>query len=310
MKISFICTVYNEAGSINRLLSSVSRQTIAPSEFVICDAGSTDDTVERIQKWAEKQPFKVVVIVKKSASISRGRNVAIEHATYPIIAVTDGGCELHPEWLAEITAPFRAPNIGVSYGRTRAFGDTRVGKAFAGFYNNKTNIDDAGGTELSSRSVAFTKTACEQVGGYPEWLTLAGEDTLFFLDINKITDVAQAPKAICHWWHGQETLKKIARIHIRNAIGCGEARMFALQHIIITGICVYALAILPLLFFRPLIGLLLLASYIAYNARASVKTVAVTGFVDSFIVLPVVLCVRDFGTAIGFWRGLIFGKRP
>ena len=56
--------------------------------------------------WGAEQPFAVRVREAPGANISRGRNLAIELASGPIIAVTDAGTRLEPQWLAALTAPF------------------------------------------------------------------------------------------------------------------------------------------------------------------------------------------------------------
>ncbi|MEK7323722.1 MAG: glycosyltransferase, partial [Chloroflexota bacterium] len=51
MKVSLILTVLNEGEYIRRLLESVSRQSRLPDEVVVCDGGSTDDTVAVIDEY-------------------------------------------------------------------------------------------------------------------------------------------------------------------------------------------------------------------------------------------------------------------
>ncbi len=49
--VSLITTLYNEEGSIRALLDSILTQPRPPDEIVICDAGSTDRTVEIINEY-------------------------------------------------------------------------------------------------------------------------------------------------------------------------------------------------------------------------------------------------------------------
>ncbi len=79
MQVSVVATVYNEQKSIGRLLASLAEQTRLPDEVVICDGGSTDETVRLIREWAEAQGGclgEVKVFVEPGANISRGRNAA------------------------------------------------------------------------------------------------------------------------------------------------------------------------------------------------------------------------------------------
>src|ERR1044071_4185730 len=101
--ISLIATVLNEGESIHRLLRSLVAQTRLPDEIVIVDGGSRDNTVTLIQSYTDRLPLRV--LVEQGANISRGRNRAIAATQGDIIAVTDAGVELAPDWLEKITRP-------------------------------------------------------------------------------------------------------------------------------------------------------------------------------------------------------------
>lgn len=173
--ISVITTVYNEVQSIDRFLASLAEQTLQADEIVIVDAGSTDGTLKRLTVAAESDARLRIIV--EPGNRSHGRNTAIENATHRIVACTDGGCTLDPEWLEHLAAPFDAGADWV-----------------AGFYrvDARTAIDRCVGLTIvfvieevdpnmflpSARSMAMTKSAWEQAGGFPEDADFA-EDTLF-----------------------------------------------------------------------------------------------------------------------------------
>src|SRR4051794_1298089 len=103
MQVSLIVTVFNEGESIRSLMDTLDAQSPQPDEIVITDGGSTDSTVSILKEYTEKLPLKIVEV--PGANISRGRNEAIRAAQGPIIAVTDAGVRLHPNWLEEIVKP-------------------------------------------------------------------------------------------------------------------------------------------------------------------------------------------------------------
>jgi hypothetical protein len=77
----------------------------------------------------------------------------------------------------------------------------------------------------SSRSLAFKKSAWEAAGGYPEWLTRTGEDTLFALGLKQHTKFwAFVPEAVVEWYAPDE-LRSYWRKQYEWSIGDGEAAL-------------------------------------------------------------------------------------
>ncbi len=60
-RISVAMTTYNGAPYVDEQLASFCSQTRLPDELVICDDGSTDGTIEKIQAFASRAPFEVRV---------------------------------------------------------------------------------------------------------------------------------------------------------------------------------------------------------------------------------------------------------
>src|SRR5689334_1856554 len=115
MPITLIATILNEAKSIHILMDSIAAQTRRPDEVIICDGGSSDGTPHIVRAYADRLPVRVIEL--PGANISAGRNAAIRAASHELIAVTDAGVRLEPEWLARIIAPLETdPNIQVVAG--------------------------------------------------------------------------------------------------------------------------------------------------------------------------------------------------
>jgi glycosyltransferase involved in cell wall biosynthesis len=181
--ISLIATVLNEGASIHRLMRSLAAQTRLPDEVVIVDGGSTDDTVAIIQTYADRLPLRV--LVEPGCNISAGRNRAIAAARGDIIAGTDAGVELAPDWLENITRPLlNDPAVQVVGGFFDAQANTPFELAMGATVLPLADEINPATFLPSSRSVAFRKTAWEAVGGYPEWLDYC-EDLIFDLRLKK-----------------------------------------------------------------------------------------------------------------------------
>ena len=235
MKTSVIVTVKNEGESIHRLLDSLAVQTCAPDEVVVCDGGSTDGTLD-VLRAENRLPLKV--IVRPGANISQGRNAAIAEAAGEVIACTDSGVVLAPEWLQELVAPFDEKTL-------RVWETLRV-SAVAGFFlpDPHTAFEVAMGATVlpqmdeirpetfmpSSRSVAFRKEAWQAVGGYPEWLDYC-EDLVFDFALRKLGPFVFAPKAIAHF-RPRGSLGAFFRQYYHYARGDGKADLFRRRHAI------------------------------------------------------------------------------
>jgi glycosyltransferase involved in cell wall biosynthesis len=105
-RVTLISTVLNEASNAYAWLNSLLEQSRLPDEVVITDGGSQDGTLSLLREIALTFPIPLRVIEAPGSNISQGRNQAIKAATHPLIACTDFGCQLAPEWLEKLVLPF------------------------------------------------------------------------------------------------------------------------------------------------------------------------------------------------------------
>jgi glycosyltransferase involved in cell wall biosynthesis len=233
VKVSVIITVKDEVDSIDRLMESLAAQTRPAAEIVVVDGGSTDGTIERLMRHTESLPLRV--LVRPGFNISQGRNAAIAAATGEIIASTDAGVRLEPQWLAELVAPIEANQADVASGffvpdPHGAF-ETALG---ATTLPALADIDPQKFLP-SSRSVAFRKSAWQQVGGYPEWLDYC-EDLVFDFALRHAGfRFMFVPKAIVHFCP-RPNLAAFLRQYYRYARGDGKADLWRRRHAVRYGI--------------------------------------------------------------------------
>ncbi len=234
MKVTVIATVLNEGQNVRRLLDSLAAQTRPPDEVVIVDGGSTDDTSAVLESCAAEGQLPLRVISCPGANISQGRNAAIDAARGEIIACTDAGVRLSPDWLAELIAPFEAPD-----------GDGVA--VVSGFFapDPQTDFETAlGATTLpaltdivperfspSSRSVAFRRSAAQAVDGYPAWLDYC-EDLIFDFKLReRYGPFPFAPRAVVYF-RPRSNLRAFVKQYYRYARGDGKAGLFFGRHLI------------------------------------------------------------------------------
>ena len=230
MRVSVIVTVLNEGSAIRRLLDSLAAQTRTPDEVVVVDGGSQDDTLTVLQAYAQEGRLPLVVRVEPGANISRGRNVAIAAASGDVIASTDAGVWLAPDWLAELVAPFESENppqvvAGFFLPDPRSVFEVTMG---ATVLPALTEIKPDRFLP-SSRSVAFTRAAWQACGGYPEWLDYC-EDLIFDLRLRELFHpFAFAPGAVAYF-RPRHRLRSFFKQYYLYARGDGKADLWRKRH--------------------------------------------------------------------------------
>jgi glycosyltransferase involved in cell wall biosynthesis len=235
MNASLVITTLNEAPSVESLCAGVLCQTSPPSELIVVDGGSTDGTPERFLEKRDTFNAKgiaLTVIVEAGASIAMGRNVAIRNARNSIIAVTDAGCLLEPDWLENLVQPLLTGDADFVGGFFKPVVRNAFQTRLAAFTIGQ---HPGSGFLPSSRSVAFRREVWEKAGGYPEWLPW-GEDTYF----NERLIAAGARyvtvgNAIVHW-ELRPNLRSALKQQYRYAYGDGlRQRRTRGQLILLTG---------------------------------------------------------------------------
>ncbi len=266
MHVSVICTVLNEGEAIRRLLDSLARQTRPPDEVIVVDGGSCDNTVTILEEYRARLPLRV--LVRPGANISAGRNEAIAAAAGEVIAATDAGVWLEPQWLESLVAPLEDAGVNTVAGFFGADPATPFELAMgATVLPAVTDVDPV--TFLpSSRSVAFRKAAWLVAGRYPEWLDYC-EDLIFDFRLRERGGpFAWAPTAVAHF-RPRPTLKAYARQYYRYARGDGKADLWRKRHAVRYGTYLAGLpAVLWLAWQLPAAGLTALLAGVAVYCAA------------------------------------------
>ncbi|MFQ6057938.1 MAG: glycosyltransferase [Anaerolineae bacterium] len=316
--VSVIATVKNEEGAMRRLLDSLRAQIRPPDEVIIVDGGSADGTVEILRAYATRGDLPLRVLVRPGANISQGRNVAIEAARGKIIASTDAGVRLSPNWLADLIAPFEEddpPDVvsGFFLPDPQSVFETALGATAL-----PVLADIVPQRFLpSSRSVAFRKAAWERVGGYPEWLDYC-EDLVFDFKLREAGyRFTFVPTAIAYF-HPRPSLGAFARQYYRYARGDGKADLWRKRHAVRYGTYLLLVPLLLLLGFRhtPLWWALLAlgAAVIFWTPyKRLIPMIATYGLADKLRAIawvPVIRVTGDMAKMVGYpvgvwwrWRG-------
>lgn len=308
--VSVIVTVKNEASTIDRLLDSLAQQTVLPSEVVIVDGGSTDGTVERIESNPQRLPIKLLFRV--GTNISEGRNEAIRAATGEIIASTDAGVRLVPQWLDELTRPLRQDSsVEVVSGFFLPDPQTVFERALgATVLPVKADIDPDRFLP-SSRSVAFRREAWERAGGYPEWLDFC-EDLVFDFALRHAgCRFFFSPEAVAYF-RPRSSLRAFGRQYFQYARGDGKADLWRKRHAVRYLTYLLAIPLLAVLglVHHPLWWVPLVAGAAAYlwtpyrRLRTMLNGLSLPDKVKAVLWVPIIRVCGDVAKMMGYPVGV------
>lgn len=305
IKYSLIISTYNDEKTISSQINSILNQTLLPSEIIILDALSCDNTTKIIKSFKNKR----IKLIEMDIDIGTGRNVAISEAENDIIFVTDGGCILDKNWAYEISKLFKNKEINV------------VGGVFKPIYKNffekcqgvivckpieKINPE----TFLpSSRSFAFRKEVWKEVGGYPKH-EIGGEDTRFVLNILKKGYKIHINKRAIVYWKMRSPLKNFIKqfyLYARGEVRSGNLAFPQMKPVLIASIIfsIYLIILLfTLIFFRSIFLVLIIIPLIYFlyqGLKVAIRVKDIRGIYYGFILS----FFKRFAYFSGIWAEIL-----
>ena len=183
--ISVVIPLYNKEKQIACTLQSVFEQTFQNFEIVIVDDGSTDNSVEEVEKFDDSR---IRLIHQTNAGVSAARNRGIEEASGELIAFLDADDVWMPEYLATQYGLYQKyPECSV-YACNYEFRDSE-GKVTPtiirklpfegedGILSNYFEVASCSHPPICSISIMVKKMAIQAIGGFPLGIK-SGEDLL------------------------------------------------------------------------------------------------------------------------------------
>ncbi len=142
LKYSIIIPIYNSLTTIERCLDSLLLLDYPKEQYevVLVDNGSTDGTLEVMQKY----PFRIVHETKKNSFSAR--NCGIRNSSGQIVVLTDSDCVVDPGWLKGFDKSFENETIMACGGRIESYPPANIIEEFPKYtrtHDNKINIQHA-----------------------------------------------------------------------------------------------------------------------------------------------------------------------
>jgi len=111
-QLSVAISTLERPDALERCLTSLAGGEVLPSEVIVVDQSSNDDTRALIEKW-RSSPLPITYIRQEPLGLAVSQNTALAHAPGPVVAVIDDDCIADRNWLAIIEQSF-ASMVGLA----------------------------------------------------------------------------------------------------------------------------------------------------------------------------------------------------
>jgi glycosyltransferase involved in cell wall biosynthesis len=173
-EISVYIPAYNVAKFLPRSIESLLAQTLLPTEILVIDDGSPDDSAE----IAGRYPGVTVVRHERNRGLAAARNTAFRSANCDFVASLDADCVADPTWLANLAPHMGDPEIaGVGGALAEGIQLTLADRWRRAHMPQEWGVAWIRNPKfLFGCNNLFRKAAVLGVGGYNESMRTNGED--------------------------------------------------------------------------------------------------------------------------------------
>lgn len=314
LRVTVVVPVRDEGSSIPTLVRSLREQTFPPTEVIIVDGGSTDNTVA-LTRGLTKDDDRFRVIEAGQATPGRGRNIGIAAARNDWIALTDAGIRVEAEWLEQLARVVKEDSsVKVVYGNVETIIDTAFERYATIAYVAPKRVR-AGRLMRAPQihSSLLCRDVWREVGGFPDLRT--SEDLIFMEAVqSRGTKIGWAPLATV-WWHLQPTARRTFDrfvLYSRNNVWAGRA--YNWQHgtarLYAVALALVALAVLHSGWWLMILGLGLCAR-IAKSIWRHREGRGLTWLLNpaQFVGVGAIILLVDVATFVG-WAQAILWRSP
>ncbi len=224
--LAVIATIKNDPIGLHMLLKDLSKQTLLPQEIILVFAGEDLVSTEHIKSF-EQLPIQRFNL-SQEATRSQARNHGVEKSQSQVIAFTDAGCRLDPDWLKELIKPFSSEETFLVSGLTQGKASSSWEEAQIPYVlPQEDNISDS--PLPATRNMAILRSTFLQFGGFTDTLNFA-EDYAFSHQLKEsgIHSVF-APKALVTW-QPRKNIRDFFRMMLMLTAGTIQADLWLWEH--------------------------------------------------------------------------------
>ena len=228
MHVTVIITLLNDKRVI-RTLDSLDEQSRRADAVLVADGGSTDGTLQAVERFAAAHPDVRVRVEHHPGSVASTRNSALSSLSdTDVVVFLDADQVAPPQWLAALVAPIESGRAAFAGGPTRPFappvdeGEAYLNAFEAWFYPNVVAHDL---TKLPMGNSAWRLDVLRAVGGFDARLAWGGEDYDVNLRVHQAGhEGAYVPEAwVYHDQSGRTSLRRLLRRKYRYNVGATMA---------------------------------------------------------------------------------------
>lgn len=215
---SVVVATYNRSQSLQRTFRALLLQEISPSEVIVVDDCSDDETPEVCRQWlSESLPFRFTPLrLRKNMGPAAARNFGVAHARGEIICFTDDDCEPRSDWIINIRKTFEDfPTLAGVGGPVVGAGDSK----FDFFFDYHKLLDPKFENAtyqplyLVTANAAYLRAWVLRVGGFDEDIPVpGGEDPGLSFKILMAGGQLKFSKGMCVRHHYTSRLRSVYRM--------------------------------------------------------------------------------------------------
>ncbi len=123
MLVTVLTPCFNSGRTIGKTLECIENQTYKNVEYIIIDGGSTDNTLELIERHRDRLPKKLTVISEKDNGIYDAMNKGIKLAQGRLIGIVNSDDSYEKDTIEQVVNHFGKNRYEVIYGMQRTYFD-------------------------------------------------------------------------------------------------------------------------------------------------------------------------------------------